>query len=221
MADRPEPAPSPVGVVDWRYTGRPDFFLGTGATPGERALGWGAALGLTALVYALVWHGAGLGWAPWQWALALALAADVAGGVVANALNAHKRYAHAPVQPGERGLHALVKRRPLIFPLVHGHPILVAAAFDGTFVYGAGWYIGILAACALVARLPPHLRRPAALAAVAVAILVDAHLVAPPDGFAWFGPFLALKLVYGYMVPEEPYRPASHAQRGRADAPGD
>ena len=45
--------------------------------------------------------------------------------------------------------------------------------------------------------------------AIATVALISAPLVDAPDGLAWLGPVLVLKLVAAHAVREEPYRPAA------------
>lgn len=44
---------------------------------------------------------------------------------------------------------------------------------------------------------------------ILTAIMVNFYMVAPVHGFEWLIPLLYLKIVYGHLVPEEPYRPAT------------
>lgn len=191
--------------IDWHYSGKPDGFFGTGATALEQILVYAFGLLGTAL---LGWHWwrSGFSWSWWQSALAALLALDVLGGVVANSLNSCKRYYHAPLHPEETGLNALTKDH-LAFTAFHVHPILIGWVFgDGNWMYGLFWYALMLASAAVLLRLPLYLHRPAALGVILLAVLANFYFIQPVAGFEWFIPALYLKIVYGHLVREEPYR---------------
>ncbi|HEY4342912.1 MAG TPA: hypothetical protein VGN05_01085 [Parvibaculum sp.] len=194
--------------IEWSYTTKPEFFMGADATSAEKAWALCAAAAAPVLLYALAWRGQ-VDWALWQWALAVLLAIDIAGGVVANALSALKRLTFSPPNPADGWAVRLVKRRPLLFPLAHVHPLLLAWAFGGSAVFGAVWYAAPILSHMLIHRLPLYLHRPAALGLIAAAFLVSLYVIGAPRGFEWFAPLFMLKLVYGHAVREEPYAPPS------------
>ncbi len=205
---------SPDTVIDWTAPpGRTDWLLGTGAVTAERVLVWlSTVLAVVALV--VVAGSAGVDWTWWQWAVAVALTVDVAGGVPANALGTAKRLYHSPV-PSGAALPERVLRDHVGFAALHVHPFLVVAAFpDATLPWAAAWYLTALAGTTAVVAVPLYLRRPLAAGITTVA-LVAAPLVDAPPGLAWLGPVLVLKLVVAHAVREEPYRPASSAGRRR------
>lgn len=207
---------APGFVVDWRVpAGRADWLVGAGATRGERVtVGLATAAGLVGVV------GSAGAWTWWQWALVLVLAVDVLGGVTANALGSAKRQYHGPSgAPGSRGGRLL--RSTPVFTAAHVHPFLVALLLPGAgWGWAAFWYAGCLGSVLLVRAVPLHLQRPAAFGALAT-LLVAAPAVAAPDGLAWFGPVLALKLVAAHAVREEPYRPAPRPGPARTPTGGD
>lgn len=194
-------------VIDWRYRGRPDALLGTGATRAEKVLPWLAGLA-GVLLYAYLYASGPLDWALWQFIIAAAIACDVGAGVVANSLNSCKRFYHTPAREDEPVYVHLVKR-PLVFSALHVYPILVGLLFGGLdWFYSLFWY-GMLLACSLgVLRTPLYLRRPVAMFAVLLALIINLYAVTPVSGFEWLMPALFLKIVYGHLVREEPYRPA-------------
>ena len=57
-----------------------------------------------------------------------------------------------------------------------------------------------------IQRLPLYLQRPAAMGIIMLAILMNYYIAPPVAGFEWFIPALFLKIVYGHIVREEPYR---------------
>ncbi|HZG74250.1 MAG TPA: hypothetical protein VEZ72_00205, partial [Paenibacillus sp.] len=93
-------------VVDWTYEGKPDFSSGTGATRAERTLALGSAAIVPGVVLAL-WATGDYEWGLLQLAAALALAFDVGGGLISNALNSCKRFYHTPPKPSEGKLGAV------------------------------------------------------------------------------------------------------------------
>jgi hypothetical protein len=90
------------------------------------------------------------------------------------------------------------------------HPILIALLFeaDRWATYGLLWYALLMLSVAVVLRTPLYLRRPASFLAILLATLINFFFVAPIPGFEWLAPLLFMKIVYGHIVREEPYRPA-------------
>ena len=145
-------------------------------------------------------------WSWWQYAIALLLALDVLGGVVANSLNSCKRFYHSPIQPEEIGFTALAKNH-FIFTALHIHPLIIGLIFGNiNLTYGAMWYFILVTFSGNILRLPLYLHRPAAMGIIMLAILVNYYVLPPVAGFEWFIPALFLKIVYGHIVREEPYR---------------
>lgn len=192
--------------IDWKYSGKPDVMFGTGATALEQALVWIFGLTGAAILGWMAWTRS-LPWTWWQYAIAGLMALDVLGGVVANSLNSCKRFYHAPLQPEETGYTAFAKNH-LGFTALHVHPI-IAGLFFGTRNWGYGliWYAALILATIAVLRIPLYLRRPAALGIIMTAILLNFYIIPPVQGFEWLVPALFLKIAYGHIVREEPYRP--------------
>lgn len=191
--------------IEWTYSGKPDGFFGTGATQAEQNLVWFFGLLSTALL-GWYWRHNAMDWAWWQYAIALLLALDVLGGVVANSLNSCKRFYHSPVQPEETGLTGLAKNH-FVFTLLHIHLILIGLVFGKmNLTYGIIWYVVMLIVSATVQRLPLYLQRPSAMGIIMLAIMVNYYVIPPVAGFEWLIPALFLKIVYGHIVREEPYR---------------
>ncbi len=191
--------------IDWNYSGKPDGFFGTGATVLEQTLVW--AFGLLGIAL-LGWHWRtiSLPWSWWQYAIAALITLDVLGGVVANSLNSCKRYYHSPVKPEETGFNALAKNH-MAFTALHVHPILIGLLFGNmNWIYGLFWYALMMAASFVILRIPLYLHRPAALGIIMTAILLNFYFIPPVSGFEWFVPALFLKIIYGHIVREEPYR---------------
>lgn len=192
-------------TIEWKYTGTPDGFFGTGATASERTLVWVLAIG-SSLLLGFFWLKT-TSWMWWQYAIAALLALDTLGGVVANSLNSCKRYYHSPIQPEEKGFNALSKNH-VAFTAMHVHPLLVALLFSNmNWTYGIFWYLAMLIASLIVLRTPLYMQRPLAMGLIMLAILVNYYIVPPISGFEWLIPALFLKIVYGHNVREEPYRP--------------
>ncbi len=176
-----------------------DRLVGPGATPAEDWLTacWALACAGAAVGYALVAH---LGWSPAQLAVAALVAADVGGGVSANASNSAKGWFHRPGQGA---------RQHLLFVFAHVHPFVLALAFP-SFGWGAAaaLYSYLLAASLAVVLVPLYLKRPVAFVAYCGALLVGLYAIGAPAGLEWFAPFFFLKLLLAHLLPEEAYRPA-------------
>ncbi|TLS54189.1 hypothetical protein FE782_02250 [Paenibacillus antri] len=194
--------------IEWEYEGKPDFSSGTGATRAERTLALGSAC-IVPVVVLLLASTRDYGWSWLQLAVALALAFDVGGGLVSNALNSCKRFYHTPPKQSE-GKLGVVLKHPVRFGSAHVHTILVALLFDADrwATYGLVWYALLMLSVAVVLRTPLYLQRPASFLAILLATLINFYGIAPVPGFEWLAPLLFIKIVYGHMVREEPYRPA-------------
>jgi hypothetical protein len=195
-------------VIDWNYAGKPDVLLGNGATAAERLL---VLAGAAAAVAACIWQfstGA-VFWSGPQLLIAVVICADVCGGVVANSLNSCKRFYHTPPKADESGMTRLAKNH-LFFSALHVYPLLLALVFSPTW-WGPAllWYFALLLSAVVVMALPLYLRRPGAMLIIAVCLILNGMVIAPVSGFQWFIPALFIKIVYGHLVREEPYRPAT------------
>jgi hypothetical protein len=186
---------------------KPSWFLGSGTTPAERAIAYSAGVFGVAL---LLWIVRDLGWPWWKYLIGAAVAYDIAGGVVANGLNAVKRFYHGPLPLPPTRLNRLL-HDDIGFAACHVQPILVGLVFGGPWWWGPLWYAWALAGVVAVARAPVYLARPAGLFAVLGGVLISPSL-SHPEGFAWLPVALLLKLVVAHAVPEEPYGPS--ARRG-------
>lgn len=192
--------------IDWSYDGKPDELMGTGATKSEKIIAYASGL-LVPLALLFAGIKGMVHWTWWQWLIAIAIAADISAGAVANALNSCKRFYHSPVQPGEENFR-LVKNH-LFFTALHVYPLIVWLAFDRTnWLFAVVWYTLLLLAAWIILRIPLYLRRPVSVAIVVSVILMNTYLVTPIAGFEWFAPLLFIKIIAGHAVREEPYRPA-------------
>lgn len=191
--------------IEWAYSGKADFLLGTGATKAEQILGWAASLlGVSLYGYLYLTHA--LNWTGWQYVVAAFIAFDIIGGVVANSLNSCKRFYHTPAKPGEPPFTAFFKNH-LAFSALHIHPILIAILFGGAnYFYGVFWYLFLMAGTLILIYTPLYLKRPLAFLAIAFALLLNGYVIFPVQGFEWFAPALMIKILYGHLVREEPYR---------------
>ena len=97
----------------------------------------------------------------------------------------------------------------LIFVAFHIYPILVGLLYEGAsgLWYGAFWYVFLLVSSIVVLRVPLYLRRPVAMLIIFVTLLANGYVIEPVAGFEWLAPALFLKIIYGHLVREEPYRP--------------
>lgn len=191
--------------IDWQELGKPDYLLGSGATRAEKLLAYGAGLAGCGVVMWLNFDRQ-LAWSWWQIVVALAITADVAGGVLANSLNSCKRTYHAPLSASP-GMQEQLLKNHLLFVFLHVHPIVVGLLFGGGWSYALLWYAALLLAACAVQVTPLYLKRPLALGLCLAAVFLALYLSPMAPGFEWLGPALFLKLIYGHLVPEEPYRP--------------
>jgi hypothetical protein len=192
--------------IDWSYEGTPDPIAGTGAAFGEQALMWLAGLAAAGLMIFLSQRGY-LAWSWFQTAIGAVVAFDLVGGAVAFNLNSAKRFYHAPAQPSEHGLIRVMKGNFYV-PATHLHPILVYLLYQSDeYLTGVAIYLAAAIAVALVRLAPLHLARPLAILLVLAASLSAIYGVSAVPGFEWLLPVLFLKLVLGFGVREEPYRP--------------
>lgn len=204
-------------TVDWTAPPGPrDWLFGTGATRAERAVVWAT----TALAVGVLLLTAPEDWSWLTWAVVLLVALDVTGGVAANALGSAKRLYHAPLAPPVTRLDRVLHDH-VAFTALHVHAFVLAAVVpDATWVWALWWYLVPLAGVIVVRSVPAYLERPVALGFATVA-LVAAPIAGTPEGLAWFGPVMVLKLVVAHAVREEPYRPAARtADVGPGSHPG-
>lgn len=192
--------------IDWSYSGMPDPIAGTGAGFAEHALLWTAGLAAAGFMIFLAHNG----YVAWSWfltAIAAVVAFDLVGGAVAFNLNSAKRFYHGAPQDGERGFVRWMKGSVWV-PATHIHPLLVYLLFrPDDYLTGAAIYLGCAASVAAVRLAPLHLARPLAILLVLASIFVAAYGPPAVPGFEWLLPVLFLKLVLGFGVREEPYRP--------------
>jgi hypothetical protein len=191
--------------IEWSFpqprrgvAGAVDRFFGPGTTRGEW---WVQAMFVTLATVLLplraLW--AGVEWTPLQYAVAAWFAFDLTGGIVTNATSAAKRWYHREGQGFRQH-----------FSLITPHVVyLLAVAWlfrGGDWLYLGVGGLGLLAASALVLRLPLYLQRPVAVGLLAAAIVVN-ESVPPTRGLEWFLPLLFFKLLVSHALREEPYRP--------------
>ncbi|MEV0697054.1 hypothetical protein AB0I53_03915 [Saccharopolyspora sp. NPDC050389] len=187
--------------IDWESaSAKPSWFFGTGATTAERTL---AHLAAAAGIAVLLWTARDLPWPWWKYLVGAVLVYDLAGGVVANGLNAAKRFYHGPLPLPPTRLNRLLHNE-IGFAAVHLQPILIGVLFGGPRWWGPLWYAWALAGVVLVARAQLYLARPLGLFVVLIGVMI-APTLPSPEGFAWLPAVLLLKLVLAHAVPEEPY----------------
>ncbi|CAM3121914.1 hypothetical protein ACH4LN_12340 [Streptomyces albus] len=180
-------------------TGKPNWTFGTGATTREKCLAYSAAV-LGCAAFAL--NGHDKGWAWWQWLIGLLMVWDLAGGVVANGLDAAKRFYHSPLA-FHAGAVPRFLHHPVGFTAVHLQPVIACLVLGGTrwWWWGALWYLWALAGAVAVELARARYQRPLALGIVGIGAMV-APLVEAPPGLAWLPVVLLLKLVVAHAVPE-------------------
>lgn len=202
--------------VQWRYVGKADFLFGTGATRVEKVLVFtGSSLGI--FLYGYFFLTDALVWTWWQYGLAILIAMDVFGGLVANSLNSCKRFYHTPPKDDEPSYTPILKNH-FLFAIFHIYPLLASLLFgNGNFFYGVFWYILLIVYGWIVIKTPLYLKRPVAFLTILIALLLNYYAIPVIPGFAWLAPALFIKILYGYLVPEEPYRPLNEIIRKQVD----
>jgi hypothetical protein len=192
-------------LIKWDYEGKTDYSSGTGAYTTEKVLGLSSSFVIPGF---LLFHlkETAIAWSIWQILIALLLAFDVSGGLVSNALNSCKRFYHTPPKPIE-GKLGIVMKHPVIFSVLHIHPIIASLIYgDQDWSYGLTWYALFLVSVAIVLITPLYLKRPVSMLLIMLSVLVNFYVVEPVPGFEWLMPLLFIKIVYGHLVREEPYR---------------
>ncbi|MEU7893232.1 hypothetical protein AB0B45_10215 [Nonomuraea sp. NPDC049152] len=169
--------------------------IAPGATRGEAVLSFGTAFAGCALSVAL---GSAAGLPPLAVVVIAVVAFDLYGGAVVNATHAAKLWFH---RQGRTARHHLG------FVAIHVQPFVLAWAVPGfTWTAAAVIYASALAAALVVTAVPLPLRRPAAFAATALALVWTTAMVAVPGALAWFAPVLLIKLLLAHLLPEEAAR---------------
>ena len=195
--------------IDWSYSGKPDGLAGTGATPAEKALLWGATAMFTLLFVVGQLVRDEINWSAWQWVLFAAIAFDIAGGVTANTLNSCKRLYLSAINEADPPSIRRMKNHWL-FAGLHVHPIVVAILYPNTnLIAGIVWYAALLLSIAVTLHSPLYLRRPVAFSLIVFAVGAALYFLPLGAGFEWLMPLMFMKNVYGHSVREEPYRPTA------------
>jgi hypothetical protein len=192
--------------INWNYppprdglAGQWDRFIGPGATRAENTLILVTAIGAAAAVLAY-----GLSdrveWTPVQLVVAVILALDLGGGVVANATSAAKRWYHRTEQNTQTHL---------MFLAAHVVHVLVVMLFfrPVDWLYPVVIFSYLMLVGVLILHIPLYLQRPVALLATLVGILIGITLFTPTPGLEWFLPTYFIKLIGAHLVREEPYQP--------------
>jgi hypothetical protein len=172
-----------------------DYFFGTGATRPEKALAWaGGLLLLPFLVYAVAAQQ--VAWNVGQIIVAVLLALDLGGGMVANALNSCKRFYHAaPASPPN------LLKNPLFFTMLHIHPLLVWGLFAPALFYGGVvWYALLVLFAVTLLKMPDYLQRPTSMLFILLGIMLNLYVIPSPLMFEWFIPVLFIKILGGRLL---------------------
>lgn len=192
-------------IINWEYSGKKDFVNGTGAYFEEKILGYLGSLIIPIILLVLNLNGV-LQWDYYQIIVAGLLAFDLGGGMISNSLNSGKRFYHTEAKETEGKAGKFLKNH-LLFGLIHVHPFIIGLMFNNMdWIYGLQWYLIFIGSVLIVHKIPLYLKRPVSMLMVLIAILINNFFILPIEGFGWFIPVLFLKIVYGHMVREEPYR---------------
>lgn len=168
-----------------------DPLIGPGATTGELALGWTAAI--VAALAQVVWiFVVAPSWSAVQMIVAVLFAFDIGGGVVVNATSSARSWWHRPGQ----GLP-----QHLAFFAAHVHPFIVAWLWPSFGRVEAGaLYVTMLAMAVTVLTSPARLARPLALGLGAVGIVLGMTVLRMPAGLEWLAALYYVKLVMAHAV---------------------
>ena len=192
--------------IDWNYEDKLDLALGNGANKAEKILGWSSCLVIPFFLLFYV-NKEQLQWSYIQLITGIIVAFDIGGGMVCNSLNSCKRFYHSTFHTNEKKYIFIIKKH-LIFSSLHIHTIVVWLAFDMNNWYnGLIWYILLMASAILVNWPPLYIKRPLSMLIILFSIMINLYIINPVIGFEWLVPVLFIKIVYGHLVREEPYRP--------------
>ena len=191
--------------INWGYNGKADFLLGTGATSAEQMIGWFASL-MGASLYGYLYLTHALNWTWWQYILAGLLSFDVIGGIVANSLNSCKRFYHTAAKSDEPQYTTFFKNH-LAFSALHIHTLLIAILFGApNYFFGVFWYL-FNGRHDYYHKYAPLSQKTSGILGHIISV-TGKHLCYFSDqGFEWLVPALLIKILYGHLVKEEPYRP--------------
>jgi hypothetical protein len=194
-------------IVNWSYGGSPDIAYGTGATPVERMIGFSGGL-VGFILYCYFFIKEIYPWSLCQYIVAGILAFDVAGGLVCNCLNSCKRFYSSPLQSNENVLIIRLLKQHWIFTIIHIHPFIIQIYFGNShsWFYGYFWYLTLQLNAFIILNMPLYLRRPMAMLFCLISLIMNYYAIPVIDGFEWFIPALFIKIIYGHLVQEEPYR---------------
>ncbi|MHA1385234.1 MAG: hypothetical protein ACTSR3_15900 [Candidatus Helarchaeota archaeon] len=191
--------------INWEYPeprdgikGSWDKFIGPGATMAELWLIIGVSLvSVILLILYITINNIPLD--TFQILIAVLIAFDLSGGVVANSTSSAKRWYHRK----ETGF-----KDHFTFIVFHIHPFLVGLFFrNWDWGYGLFFYSYLLIASLIILKIPLYLQRPVALIFFLGAILCNLYIFTPTIGLEWFVPVFFCKLLIAHILREEPYRP--------------
>ncbi|MFJ3723035.1 hypothetical protein ACIPYQ_10750 [Streptomyces sp. NPDC090045] len=179
--------------------GRLERFMGPGKSRSESVVETLGLLGCALLLAAGLWtSGATRDWSTAQLVVVALAGLDLIGGVLTNATNAAKRWYHR-ADPGAR-------RARLLF--VSAHLIHLAAMGLVVLSGDLAWTLTnaalLIGGAVGVEFTPVHLKRPAAMALLMAAVVVNLFWLPVPTALAWFAPLFFLKLLVCHLVPEAP-----------------
>ena len=191
-------------TIQWEYPeprkgflGQWDKFIGPGATKAEVSIILITALsaGITMLFFAIF----KLNWTVAKIIIGSLLALDISGGVVTNAMAPAKRWYHR---------QGRTIRHHLVFDVTHIYPFIVGLLYRSLdWVYSIVVYGVLVLSSIIILLLPLYLRRPVSFIVLGLTIIMNWYIFTPTKGLEWFIPILFLKIILGYIVKEEPYRP--------------
>ncbi|MFS0881259.1 hypothetical protein CHH83_12180 [Bacillus sp. 7586-K] len=191
--------------IDWNYSGKTNLLFGTGANASERMIVWASSF-VVPLFFLYAYFFKELQLTPLQLVIGLFVAVDIGGGMVANSLNSCKRFYHS-LNKSESKIERMYKNH-FLFSCLHIHPIIIWLVFDpSNWENGLIWYGLFITAVLFVLKAPLYLKRPISMLMILLAIMINEYALYAIPGFGWLMPVLFIKIIYGHLVKEEPYRP--------------
>ena len=173
-----------------------DQIVGPGASATESAVTLAAmAISIPLAAYAGVRQG-NPHWPWWTWVVVLALASDLGGGLVANALPATKRWYHRPGSTGSQHLG---------FAALHVHPLVFAwlAPNQVSWTWALLLYAWMLVGCGAVLVTPRAERLAIAFALTAIGVVTLSAWIPVGSPLGWVSCVLLLKVLAGHMIGPE------------------
>ncbi len=132
-------------------------------------------------------------WLWWQWLIVLAVATDLGGGMIANALPSIKYRNHTPGTPDWRHFGVA---------LIHLHLPLMALVLPNMMPWRVAWlgYAWLVGGTAILLAVPMRWRLAAGLALTAIGTVLIARLLPIDGALGWMPLALFVKILAGHLI---------------------